>query len=76
MPREKGGVALPNPSAAEIREGLIYAAYLVERYGEVYAPILDRLERELAAAQKETPRDRARRILEAHTFEGGLKAIR
>ena len=76
MPRERGGVGFPEPTVAEIREALVYVAYAVEKYGDVYAPILDRLEREMAAAQKETPRDRARRILEAHTFDGGLKAIR
>lgn len=77
MPRERGGVALPEPTIAEIREAMVYVAYLVEKYGDAYAPVLDRLEREFAAAQsRESPRSRAQRILQAHTFDGGLKAIR
>ena len=38
------------------------AAYIVEQYGDVYAPILDRLTQEVEAARrKESPGDRARR---------------
>lgn len=62
---------MPTPSAAEIREGLVYTAYLVEKYGEVYAPILDRLEREYEAAlARETPKERARRILAQYADKG------
>ena len=53
---------MPTPSAAKIREGLIFMAYIVENYGEVYAPVLERLEREYEAAlSREPPKERARR---------------
>lgn len=62
---------MPEPTAAEIREGLIFMAYIVENYGEVYAPILDRLEREYEAAlAREAPKERARRILAQHADKG------
>jgi len=55
----------------EIREAMVYMAYIVEKYGDVYAPILDRLEREYEAAlSRETPKERARRILEQHAAKG------
>lgn len=58
----------------EIEEALVYAAYLVEKYGDAYAPILNRLDREFeAACQKESPRDRARRILDKHAAEHGQR---
>lgn len=54
----------------EIEEAMVYVAYLVEKYGDAYAPVLDRLEREFEAARrKEQPRDKARRILEQHTTQ-------
>lgn len=62
-----------------IERALRFVAYLVARddEGEVYVPILDRLEEELAECRRrELPRDRARRLLAAHTVEGGLRAIR
>jgi hypothetical protein len=52
------------------------AAYIVLRHGLVYAPFIDRLERELEAARRDDPTERARRILQAYTVEGGRKAIR
>lgn len=61
-----------NPSEApitfqEIEEAMVYVAYLVEKYGDAHAPVLDRLEREFEAARlKEQPREKARRILEQH----------
>jgi hypothetical protein len=55
---------------------LALAAYIVLRHGSVYAPYIDRLERELEAARRNDPTERAKRILEAYTREGGLKAIR
>lgn len=65
------------PTAEEIREGLVTWAYVVEKYGERYAPILERLEREYEAAMRREPAiDRARRILAAHSREGDRKAMR
>lgn len=58
-------------------EAMVFAAYLVEQYGDAYAPILARMEEEWSAVLKaDTPQARARRILNAHTVEGGLNAIR
>lgn len=51
-------------------------AYVVVTYGEKYAPLLDRMERELAdLRRRQKPVDHARRILEAYTLEGGVRAI-
>ena len=60
-----------------IEQAMVYMAYIVMRYGDQYAPVLERLERELAVArQQETPRARAERLLKAYTLDGGVKAIR
>ena len=54
----------PAPSLAEIEEALTVAAYLVLRHGEAYAPVMERLERELDQVRRRAPStDRARRIL-------------
>lgn len=77
MPRTAGKVTQAEPTIAEIERAVFYMAYVVETYGERYAPILYRLHAELEAAKRrESPRDYARRILEAYTVDGGLKAIR
>lgn len=60
-----------------IERALRLVAYLVARDegGEVYLPILDRLEEELAECRRrERPRDRARRLLSsiAYCMEGGV----
>lgn len=47
-----------------LERALVVAAYIVVRHGPVYAPLVDRLERELEAARRDDPVDRARRILE------------
>lgn len=59
-----------------LERALALAAYMVLRHGPVYAPYIDRLERELEAARRNDPSERAKRILETYTLEGGLKAIR
>jgi hypothetical protein len=62
---------------ARLHEAMVYAAYLVERYGDAYAPVFERLADEWEAIQRnDGPAARARRILAAHTFDGGMKAIR
>ena len=44
-------------------------AWLVLRHGDVYAPLLERLEQELQDARtREAPADRARRLLTAMTM--------
>lgn len=77
MPRsvrlpERGGV-----DPTRLHEAMVYAAYLVERYGEAYAPVFERLADEWDAFQRnDGAAARARRVLAAHAFDGGLKAIR
>ncbi len=54
-----------------VRTALIFSAYVVEKYGVAYAPIMERLEKELEIIRaKEDPVSRARRILHAHTSPG------
>ena len=62
-----------------IERALRLVAYLVARddEGEIYLPILDRLEEELAECRRrERPRDRARRLLSSSMPAGGMSAIR
>lgn len=61
-----------------LERALAYAAFVVMRHGAVYAPLFDRLERELIAyrSQNTSVEDRLRRLLSPQTREGGLKAIR
>jgi hypothetical protein len=59
-----------------LERALALAAYIVVRYGKVYAPILERLEREVEAARKDDPVVRARKVLESYTDRGGLNAMR
>ena len=62
---------------ADLERYVAAAAYVTARYGEVYAPLFDRLERELAAARRRAdPVARARRYLQDQTDAGALKAIR
>jgi hypothetical protein len=59
-----------------LERALALAAYIVLRHGPIYAPYNDRLERELENARKNDPTERAKRILQTYTVEGGRKAIR
>ena len=62
-----------------IERAMILCAYLVSRddEGEVYAPILERLEAELEAFRRsETPRQRAQRLLRTHTMPQAQAALR
>ena len=59
-----------------LERALAMAAYIVLRHGPVYATYIDRLERELAAARRNDPTERAKRILQTYTVEGGRKTIR
>ena len=60
----------------ELQRALALAAHIVLRHGPIYAPYIDRLERELENARKNDPTERAKRILQTYTVEGGRKAIR
>lgn len=54
-------------TSAQIEEAMVYTAYLVQKYGDAYAPILDALIADREAAQQQgTPLDRARRVLDAY----------
>lgn len=64
------------PMVERLERALVYAAYIVVRYGPQYAPIVERLERELEAARREDPVERAKRILERYTADGGRNAMR
>jgi len=55
---------------------LSVVAYAMTRHGDVYAPILERLEAELDKARREDPMERARAILRDQTLRGGRNAIR
>ena len=46
-----------------LERALVLAAYIVLRHRPVYAPYIDRLERELEAARHNEPTERAKRIL-------------
>jgi hypothetical protein len=51
--------------------------YVVDNYGDQYMPIVECLVADLEAMQlRDSPRDKARRMLAAYTIDGGLKAIR
>lgn len=57
---------VPGPSLADLDEALTLAAFIVLRHGDAYAPIMERLEREIEEAKRQAPSsDRARRILAA-----------
>lgn len=64
------------PTVAELEHALVFTAYIVTKYGAVYTPIFERVETELELARRaEDPMVRARRLLDAHTRDGGLRAI-
>lgn len=55
-----------------LERALVAMAYVVVRHGAVYAPLLDRLERELEERRRKTaPVERARKLLEAYTLTRG-----
>ena len=59
-----------------IERALVLLAYLMERDGDVHLPMFEKFEAELAELKRaETARDRARRLLQSYSREGGLKAI-
>jgi len=55
---------------------LLLLAYFIELDGDVHLPMFEKFEAELAEMKAaETARDRARRLLERYSRDGGLKAI-
>lgn len=59
-----------------LRRAQVTIAYVVLRYGPAYAPLFDRIERELAAAERaDTVANRARRILQDQCVELTVNAI-
>lgn len=84
MPRQQPGASRRKPrfrnrepTLAEIEEATLYSAYLVEKLGEQYAPIMDRLVVELEEARKRggNPTERAKRILDEAEADGRLAAF-
>jgi hypothetical protein len=54
------------PTLPELEGALAVVAYIVVRHGDVYAPLLDRLEHEVEEAKRRgSHRDRAQRILDS-----------
>ncbi len=51
-PRRKPRFQNREPTFVEIEEATLFMAYVVERYGEHYAPIMDRLVVDLEEARK------------------------
>lgn len=65
MTSRRASPAREAPSLAELEEALTGLAYIVLRHGEVYAPLMERLEREVEEAKRRAPSAvRARRILD------------
>ncbi len=55
---------------------LVLLAYFIELDGDVHLPLFEKFEADLAELRRqETARDRARRLLIAHSLEGGVNAI-
>lgn len=59
-----------------LEHALVLVAYIVLRHGPIYAPYIDRLERELEAARQNDPTERAKRILETYAAKGDTNAAR
>lgn len=72
-----GGTMPKHPSSLDdLERALALAAFLVARHGNRFAPILERVEREIEEARRADPAERAQRILERYRDAGGVKAIR
>lgn len=57
-----------------LERALVLVAYIVVRHGPVYAPYIDRLERELEMTRQNDPTERAKRILETYAVDGSPNA--
>ena len=58
-----------------LERALVLAAYIVLRHGPVYAPYVDRIERELEAARHNDPTERAKRILATYAVNATPNAM-
>ena len=59
-----------------VERALVLLAYFIELDGDVHVPMFEKFEAELAELKRaETARDRARRLLDNYSRDGGLKAI-
>lgn len=59
-----------------IERALILLAYFIELDGDIYVPLFEKFESELADLKRaEAVRDRARRLLANYSREGGVKAM-
>jgi hypothetical protein len=70
-------VQTPGPNQPTIIErierALVVLAYFIELDGDVHVPMFERFEAELEELrQKESARDRARRLLASYSREGGV----
>jgi len=55
---------MAEPTLAELESALFNAALMVQQHGDQYAPVMDRLVREVEAArERSSAPDRAQRIL-------------
>src|SRR5437763_7532324 len=59
-----------------LERALALAAHIVLQHGPIYAIYIDRLEMELEAARRNDPIERAKRILETYTVNGGRNDMR
>lgn len=67
----------PDASLTDLERAYTFFAWAVVTHGAVYAPLLERMEREILEARRGMDiMERARRALDSHTLDGGLKAIR
>ena len=84
MPRRQPGASQGHrrdlnrdPTLAEIERGVLFMAYVVETYGERYAPVLDSLIVDWEAARRQggSTTERAKRILDEAEADGRLAAV-
>lgn len=78
-PRRGRGPVPPDApiTLAQVEEALAFTAYLVRRYGDAYAPMMDAFIADLEKMKREgTPLERANRVLEAYSVPGSDKAGR
>lgn len=59
----------PMTRLERLERGLAMMAYIVVKHGDVYAPLFERLEREVEA-ERSGPEARARRVLESYMAAG------
>jgi hypothetical protein len=65
-----------DPTIGRLEHTLVLAAYIVLRHRAIYAPYVDRLEKELETARRNDPTEHAKRILETYTAKGGRSEMR